>query len=522
MKTLLKDKPLIQKHLYEKGFLITDRQDISSVDYPFYNNWEKTEIGGFNFWINKETKLYVRKKNDSYAFVIGHCYNPYTMEHSEEKILEKIQDVYQTEEYFEYINELSGVFVLGIVNGADIEFLNDASGMQYVCYGKVGEYQYITSHMRLIGDFTHLTTDSFVEKLINYRWYKFMMGNYLPGDLTCYNQIKRVIPNVYVSHSNGEYSVKRFYPSQDINVCKNEEEYNEVIDQASKILGNIMEIIPKKWNRPAISLTGGIDSNTTFAAANGVYDKYETFSYVAMEREKIDSIKAKEISDAFNVKHTEYTVPQNNDEIEDFEIYKAVLKRNGGDIGPIKDNDARKKIVLIKSDVCDVEIKSWISETIRAYAYKYFGKKKFRKSLSARNYTSLYKIFAINRKLVWKTDKKFKEYFKKYNIKENLYGRDESDFFVWEMMHGGKCGLDIGVMRSCFDIDIPYNNRKLLDLLLRVPLEYRISDKHHLDLKKKMNKTLYDMNVRVINANQGSRRAKMLGVYYTINSLLPF
>ena len=89
-------------------------------------------------------------------------------------------------------------------------------------------------------------------------------------------------------------------------------------------------------------------------------------------------------------------------------------------------------------------------------------------------------------------------------------------------MHGGKCGLNIGVMKSCFDITIPYNNRKLLDLLLRVPLEYRISDQHHLDLKKTMNKELYDMNIRVVNLNETEGRKKMANIYYTINSHLPF
>ena len=88
-------------------------------------------------------------------------------------------------------------------------------------------------------------------------------------------------------------------------------------------------------------------------------------------------------------------------------------------------------------------------------------------------------------------------------------------------MHGGKCGLNIGVMKSCFDITIPYNNRKLLDLLLRVPLKDRITDKHHMDLKKLMNPELFDMNIRVVNLNETDFRKKMAGIYFTVNSILP-
>ena len=89
-------------------------------------------------------------------------------------------------------------------------------------------------------------------------------------------------------------------------------------------------------------------------------------------------------------------------------------------------------------------------------------------------------------------------------------------------MHGGKCGLNIGVMKSCFDITIPFNNRKLLDLLLRVPLSYRLSDKHHLDMKKMMNNELYDMNIRVVNLNETKKRKRFARLYFTINSHLPF
>ena len=90
------------------------------------------------------------------------------------------------------------------------------------------------------------------------------------------------------------------------------------------------------------------------------------------------------------------------------------------------------------------------------------------------------------------------------------------------MMHGYKCGLDIGVMKTCFDITIPYNNRKLLDLLLRVPLDKRLNDQLHLDLKQELNRELFDMNIRVVNLNETDTRKKLANLYFTINSRLPF
>lgn len=522
LKSILDQKPHIQKHLFEKGFLITDAEIENPAEYPFYNNWNKTKIGGFDFWVYKGVKLFTCESETGTVFLIGHAYNPYSMDWDENAILRKIALAYPEGKHLEIADELTGVFIAGIVTSDGIEFLLDASGMQYGCYGTVNNHQYIASHMRLVGDICNLETASFVEKLINYKWYHYMMGNYMPGDITCYNELKRIIPNTYVTFKDNNYTVTRFYPSKELPVCSTDEEYEQIIAEAARILQNTMKLIPMKWESPAISLTGGIDSNTTFAATNGCYDKYTTFSYVAMDREAVDAEKAKEISENFNVLHKTYNVPLKNEDIPDFDIYKKVFDYNQGDIGASKDDDARKKITLIQSDVCDVEVKSWISETIRAYAYKYFGRTKFPKRLKARNYTSLYKIFFMKRSLVWKTDRYFKEYFKNTQLKEHLYNYDESDFFVWEMMHGGKCGLNIGVMKSCFDITIPYNNRKLLDLLLRVPLEYRITDKHHMDLKKLMNKELFDMNIRVVNLNETSTRKKFANIYYTVNSFLPF
>ncbi len=522
LKDLLDNKPQIQEHLFEKGYLLTDAEIFEPEAYPFYGNWTDTPIGAYHLWVHKNAKRYTHSSQNGTLFLVGHAYNPYTMEADEAAILKSLADAYGSDRYLDIIDELTGVFVLGIVKEQALEVVLDASGMQCGCYGTVEGKQYICSHMRLVGDLCGLTTDPYVQRLVGYRWYRFMMGNYLPGDITCYRELKRIIPNTYVTFCDGAYTVKRFYPNRPIRMCSTEEEYNQVIEEAARILQNNMKLVPQKWERPAISLTGGVDSNTTFAAANGHYSEYETFSYVAMYRESVDAEKAKQISDKFGVKHTTYQIPENNEQIPDFEIYKAVFDYNHGGIGSDKDNESRKKIILIQSDVCDVEVKSWISETIRAYAYKYFGRKKFPKNLSARNYTSLYKIFFMNRKLVWDTDKHFKAYFKNTQLKEHLFNYDESDFFVWEMMHGGKCGLDIGIMKSCFDITIPYNNRKLLDLLLRVPLDKRISDQHHMDLKKRMNETLYDMNIRVVNLNETDRRKKMANLYYTINSKLPF
>lgn len=169
----------------------------------------------------------------------------------------------------------------------------------------------------------------------------------------------------------------------------------------------------------------------------------------------------------------------------------------------------------------DVEVKSWTSETIRAYWYKHYGRKKMPK-LSAKLYRNLYKIFIANRTLAHKVDKVFQEYIDQFEYTSIPDCYPTADMHYNEVTWGSWGGMNISDMKYYADITIAYNNRYFLDLLFRVPLEKRISDQHHLDMKKVLNKELYDMNIRVVNLKETNFRAFALNVIFTINRWLPF
>ena len=314
---------------------------------------------------------------------------------------------------------------------------------------------------------------------------------------------------------------KRFYPLKDLKQCQSEEEYNETIKSAADILKNNMELVLKKWNNPWISLTGGIDSNTTYAAANGHYETVNVFSYCSAEKETIDCDAAETISKKFSSPWTKYMIPSSNEEIDRFEEKRAVIQHNNGYIAKEKDNELRKRFFLQENCPADIEIKSWTSETIRAYWYKHYGRGKMPK-LSAKLYRNLYKIFTTNRKLAHKIDKIFAKYIQEFEYDKIPSQYPPADMHYNEVTWGSWGGLNISEMKYCFDITIIYNNRKFLDLLFKVPLKDRISDKHHLDMKQYLNKELYDMGIRVVNMKETKFRAFALNVLFTINSILPF
>lgn len=517
---ILENKPYLKKDLFIRGFLVTSKKPDNLDKFPFYSNWKVEQHQGYYFLAHNLTGMHIIENSNNCFFILGHAYNPFTMEYKEEDILNRLAKSFNTDKYIEEINDLTGVFVLGHIENNKITYLVDPSGMQSACSGIIENNFYLSSHAQLIGDICNLQMDPFVQELVNYKWYGRVMGPYLPADLTPFKELKRVIPSTIYEYSN-TIKHKRFYPLEDIEIAYNEEEYNQIIQQASNILRNNSLLIAKKWNKPWISLTGGIDSNTTFASTIDNRNQFETFSYISAEKEIPDAQAAKTIAEHFNVKHHEYNIPQNNNDIKDFEERRELFRHNNGYIAELYNNEARKKMYLRDNVNCDVEVKSWVSETIRAYWYKHYNRKSFPK-LSGKLYRNLYKIFITNRQLAHKVDKLFDKYIEEYEYNKITTNYPPADIHYNEVTWGSWGGLNISEMKYCFDITFIYNNRRFLDLLFMVPLEKRISDEHHLDMKKYLDKELYDMNIRVVNQKETNTRALLLNIIFTLNTILPF
>lgn len=519
--TMDKNKEL-QQYLFIRAFMLSDRDDFDLNSFPFYGNWKKEKLNDhyFGYVHNKLNMSYISKNGKTF-FLFGHAYNPFTMEIDEAVILERIADSYGNENYLDMIDEITGVFVMGVIDGKKVEFLVDPSGMQSACYSYIDNHFYISSHPQLIGDLCNLKMSEIAKELTAYKWYYRVMGPYMPADITAFDEVKRIVPSIMFTFNNGKINHKRFYPLKDLSECKNEEEYNQVIAQSADILKRNMELVAKKWNKPYISLTGGIDSNTTFAAANGNYDKFKAFSYVSAEKETIDADAAKVIADRFNVERILYNIPQTTDGLKNYNEIVQIIDHNNGYVSRGVEHEYRKRVYLMEHLDCDIEVKSWVSETIRCYWYKHYGRKSMPK-LSPKLYRNLYKIFITNRSLAHKVDKLFAKYLDEFEYYSIPAQYPPADIHFNEVTWGSWGGTNISEMKIYTDMTFIYNNRRFLDLLFKVPMQKRIDDQHHLDMKKILNKELYDMNIRVVNMKETSTRAFLLNVLFTINSFLPF
>lgn len=513
----------LQYLLFRRGWIIsTEGYSYESLNkFPFYGNWNHVEKQGYNFYVHKDNQVHFAESEQCCVFLIGHSYNPFTMEWVEKNQLQRIAEAYGTTEFQDRIDELTGIFIIGCITGNDLDFIVDPSGIQSAYCGKVKNSLILTSHPQVVADIYDCQFDSRIKEIVEYKWYPRVLGPFLPGDLCQFKELKRIVPNIYYTYKLSSNSIvtRRIYPLYDINEAENTEEYVGIISTGADILKRNIRLVVEKWDRPAISLTGGVDSQTTFAAANGIYDKISAFSYLSNREETIDIVAAKKISQKFNVPYELYEIPIDSALIKDYELKKEILQHNTGYIAELKPNEIRKRIILERDAQFDVEIKSWVSETIRACQYKRYRKKTM-PGLSPQLFRNLYKIFITNRSLAHKVDKIFEDYISTYEYDKIPSGYDITDMYFWEVGWGTWGAVNISGMMYYSDITIIYNNRKFLDLLLRVPLKKRINDVSHRDMKKCLNKELFDMGIEVVNMSEDWRRAAFLRLIFELNMFL--
>lgn len=512
----------LRQFLFIRGFLITTSKNYDLQDFPFYGNWYCSTIGQYHILTHKSQNLYIYRQGNDAIFLIGHCLNPFDSLHNENEILEKIYaNSNSSEGMLDYLNQLTGSFLLGIIRGEKLDFLSDASGMLFSCYGKVGEDLYISSHAQLIGDLCGLQKGQYILRLEKYKYF-YKYGLFFPGDLTQYDELKRVLQNHVMSFDGHEFSYRRFYPCSDLKQVETQAEYEQLIEQTSTIIKNTVALAIKKWDNLALSMTGGMDSKTTLACANGMYDKLQFYSYVSMEGDKIDAEAAHKIASEIGIEHSIYTISTKDEDFEDIEAYRTLIQHNNGGY-IINKNDVRKRHYFASKGLFDVEIKSWISEIARANYYKKFGVKKMPQHLSPRHMTSMYKIFTIQRKLAKETDHKFAEFIKKTAFHNFPNGYDESDMYLWEFRYSAWGGMVITSEHSFSnEIFIPYNNRLLLDCMLRAPMKHRISDKFHEDIIKHANQKIHDCGITITNWNETKKRMYVEKLYFKLHSMFSF
>lgn len=516
--------PEYKSSIFEQGFLVTNQNLTIRDAFPFFGNWRQEILSdSFHIWLHCRQKLYAMEKNGITYFLIGHAYDPFSNQANEMDILRTLAE--QSQGSFELglqtINDLTGLFVLGMIAGERITFCGDFESMRTAYYGNIDGHFYLCSHEELVSLFEQLHRDDYVTKLEHYRWYH-LYGEGLPGDISHYHELKKLICNNYVIYSGGKFKTVRIWPREPIHMCADEEEYRKTVHQIAETMKSNLGLIAQKWERPAVSVTGGRDSKGSLAASIHVKEKYQYFSYNSQPAEKVDCDAAEMICKAVGVPHITYEIPLDKAVYPEYDLVRAILCVNSNR-RYFNHNDIMKRIYLRKANPFDVEVKSWTSEIGRAFYYKRYGVRRMQKKCTARRVNAMNNIFLMNPALMYATDARYREYLRSTAYNEHMFNYDWSDIIDLEM-RDSRWGADVLSCEHMFshDVTVPYNNRHLSDLMLMVPLADRIADRTHIDFTHELCPAIDATNISVRDVAHNSKRMWMDKIYYFITSIRPF
>lgn len=510
--------PEYRSAIFEQGFLLTDSPCKLSSAFPFLNQWrEALSYRGFHVFLHENQKGYFYAQHDTVYFLIGHAYDPFIGEWDEQIILNKIADlsggVFQ--KAIPAINNLTGLFVFGIYSKEELSLCCDFESMRSTFYGSIDGHWYVSSHEEIVAWLHPLTRNPYVEKLENYRWYH-LYGEGLPGDISHYKELKKVICNNFVVLKDGSFSSHRFYPSQPLTMCKDETDYQRTVEDISNVMKVSLNLIAKKWPKPAVSVTGGRDSKGSLAAAAHLGDVFQYYSYNSQYAEKIDCDAAARICQSVGLKHTTYNIPLDRRIYPEYDLVRAILCINSNR-KYFNHNDIMKRIFFRKKHPFDIEVKSWTSEIGRAFYYKRYGVRKLQKICTARRVNAMNNIYLFHPILMYQTDAAYRRYLKASQYNEHMFNYDWSDIIDLEM-RDSRWGADVISCEHMFshDVTIPYNNRRLGDLFLSVPFDKRLADQTHIDFTDRLCPEVNAVNVNIKDYSHNTKRMWMDKIYYFI------
>ena len=514
--------PEYQSAVLDYGYLLTNQQVNMGDAFPFYGNWRKIPLlQDWNLYLHRNQKAYIHTADGTVYFLVGHAYDPFANEADENRILERFAEktAGAFQQGFDVLDDLTGLFLLGILSPeGKISFCGDFESMRTTYYGCVNGKVYLSSHEELVNFYETLHFDPYVKKLEGYSWYR-LYGEGLPGDISHYLELKKLICNTFVVYQDGTFAVNRMWPRKPITMCNDEEAYAETVRRIADAMYNSMDLIAQKWEKPAVSTTGGRDSKGSLAAAVHAKDKYQFFSYNSQYAEKVDCDAAAAICAAVGVDHTVYTIPLDREIYPEYELARKILMFNSNR-RYFNHNDIMKRIYLRKHKTFDVEVKSWTSEIGRAFYYKRYGVRKMQKKCTPRRVNVMNNIYLFHPVLMYQTDARYADYLRKTRYNEHMFNYDWSDIIDLEM-RDSRWGADVLSCEHMFahDVTVPYNNRHLGELFLAVPLEDRIRDRTNIDFTASLCPVLGETEIHVKDVNHDWKRLWMDKIYYFISSV---
>ncbi len=437
-------------NLFRKQFVLTKNANKNNA--PSFDDWKERDIGEFILYTHPDLDVTYSKNEGLEVLVLGFLLDWENPDFNDFQILNNLLSHSNNKiEFIERTFDLFGQFVIIIKDHDEITIFNDALGTKSIFYKT--DFSAIASTPKLLSHFMNLTIDNSKEAIEFYSHKKFLNRNktYYIGDSTQYEDVKTLLANnAVLIRSN---SILRYFPNiklEGIKTSMAASEINKRLDGHTKALVNRFDC--------EMFVTAGLDSRILIPF--GIKYNIPFVNYYKLEEGE---------------KFYDTAVPKNmlND-------YKIDLEAISWDIS--EEVDEQQTDLIRKS--MDFPRASKIDKT---YIFNCLGERKgkmlifgyggeigrnylgdFRLPLSSTDMAQIagYRDLPYARKIYQDWFEKAHPLIKKYNysLVENFYW--EQRFGIW----GSKGVAERNVAADYYAF---FNNRKIFELMLSIPIKDR-------------------------------------------------
>ena len=462
----------IKEAVFSRGFLLTN-EDASLLESTLQKDnqtenlkrWEKTYFGKFKLWVDPLLNYATARDDKIGVGIMGLCVNPFDGLNNNQSIVKRLYEslLVGKKIFYDYVDQLSGAFVVIYRESADVYILQDAAATKAVYYhfnsnGKLA----VSSHAAIISRLFRLDFDSRAEEVWKDQYYLKDPSRYLPGLITPYKGLMPLTANNELDVTKTR--TRRFFPREPL-IMK---ELNDgLVQEISSIMLRQAALIGSLGRPLLLAATGGKDSRlsaATFSGQPGL--RYFSFHMPRTGHLSDDVRIAQQLADVEN----------KNIDIFDLDKYwNFDFNKYFGLHSPMGIWPSAAFCYLNEFESRSIHIRSTVSEIGRCF-YGFEKPEVVNPDFLSRYYT---KTQFGKSHLVLDA---MSEYIEGTDFgNSSIFNYNVLDIFYWEHRNSKWQNVLCAEAEMATDVFIPFNNRELLKLFLSVPQENRRrSDIHRL------------------------------------------
>lgn len=461
--------------LYRRGYLFSQADVQSPVA-----TWTKRAVGQYFISFDPDNPWALSQESTAWVAFLGMVLDTLHWSMDIQAVAdESLAQLNKSEELMlDYIDHLSGRFLVVYHHAGQTRIMTDAFGARSTCYTWAEPFM-AASHPKIISDYLNLGESRQLAAVKADPKWLLESGHGYPGILTPHEGVYILTPNTLINVE--ARNIERFYPRRELPQA----DLADVIQDVSLILKRELELLDSRYSL-LISLSAGLDTRTTLAAARDIAKEATFFTYdyavhytdsmlnrsdlaeriagIRRYHEKIlgtDLPIAREISAALGLRHICLLEKEDADD-DDFSEFNELLSYNTY----VAHVPRLAKAYLERLPTNALHIRSNLNEINRAV----LRKEGWQLPLTAEKMAQLRVRMGGSQAAI----SAFRQFIEVTNF-SHVLNYDPFDMFLWEHHYGTWLTNVLLESDVAFDTFMLFNCRSLVEKILSVRLEQRIT-----------------------------------------------